>query len=50
MFSKTFCAPEYNLDSIRGIFHKDSYEFNPTENDLLVVEELINSLNSMFYD
>jgi ELP3 family radical SAM enzyme/protein acetyltransferase len=45
MFSETFSAPEYNIDNIRKIFHKDLYEFNPTEDDLRMVEELINSVN-----
>lgn len=44
MFSKTFC-PDYTMDDIRNIFHKDLYEFNPTEDDLTIVEELINSIN-----
>jgi ELP3 family radical SAM enzyme/protein acetyltransferase len=46
MFSKQFCAPEYTMDNIRSVFHKKEYEFNPTENDLKTIEELINSLEN----
>lgn len=45
MFSQNFCAPEYTISNIRGIFHKKDYEFNPIEDDLNTVEELINSVN-----
>jgi len=45
MFSQTFCASDYTIDNVRKIFHKKDYEFNPTEDDLNTVEELINSLN-----
>jgi ELP3 family radical SAM enzyme/protein acetyltransferase len=45
MFSQTFCAPGYTIDNVRKIFHKDLYEFNPTEDDLTTVENLINSVN-----
>lgn len=44
MFSQTFCAPEYSIDNVRKIFHKQDYEFNPTKDDLTIVDELINSL------
>jgi ELP3 family radical SAM enzyme/protein acetyltransferase len=45
MFSQTFCAPDYTISNLRGIFHKKDYEFNPNEDDLNTVKELINSIN-----
>ena len=46
MFSKNFCAPGYTIDNIHGIFHKDSYAFNPSNDDLNTVENLITNLQT----
>lgn len=47
MFSKNFCAPDYTISNIRGIFHKDGYKFNPTDDDLNTVENHINTLDKI---
>jgi ELP3 family radical SAM enzyme/protein acetyltransferase len=43
MFSKAFNPQDYTIDNVRKIFHKDSYAFIPSVQDLILVENLINS-------
>ena len=50
MFSTKFCPQGYTIENVREIFHKEGYEYNPSEDDLTMVNDHLNSIETVMIE